>query len=79
MKTALNGIAALSLCAFLLAGGAWAEGESAPAPTAEPGPQPFPGIIVNPAQAYGASGAATAELPGFRPQARADQLSAAPS
>ncbi len=48
MKTALNGIAALSLCAFLLAGGAGAEGESAPAPTAEPGPQPFPGIIVNP-------------------------------
>ena len=50
MKTAVNGIAVLSLCAFLLAGGAWAEAESAPAPTAEPAtqPQPFPGIIVNP-------------------------------
>jgi hypothetical protein len=50
MKTALNAAVALMLCAFLLAGKASAEAETA-APAPESAPPPPPGIIVTPPQA----------------------------
>jgi hypothetical protein len=50
MKTALNAAVALILCAFLLAGKASAEPETA-APAPEAAAPPPPGIIVTPPQA----------------------------
>jgi hypothetical protein len=46
MKTALNAVIALALCAFLLAGNATAQTEPGPVPGSAT--QPFPGIMVTP-------------------------------
>jgi hypothetical protein len=46
MKTALNAVAAVTLCAFLLAGNATAQTEADPAPGSAT--LPLPGIVVTP-------------------------------